>query len=180
MYLFYILYVILIHLVCLKGEKLDIKLRVPNKDDAKKIYNLVKDTNVLDVNSEYLYLLQTTHFKEYCCVATLDDSIVGFTSGYIIPDRNDTLFIWQVAVDEIARGNGLAGKMLVDILQRDHLKNITTIHTTISPSNNSSKRLFEKLSKQYGVSFKSETMFKIEDFNNAHEDEVLYKIELKK
>lgn len=159
---------------------MDIKLRVPTKDDAKEIYNLVKDTNVLDVNSEYLYLLQTTHFKEYCCVATMDDSVVGFTSGYLIPDQQDTLFIWQVAVDSKARGNGLAGKMIVELLQRESLKDVQTIHTTISPSNSSSKRLFEKLSKQYGVSFENETMFKINDFNNAHEDEVLYKIQLKK
>lgn len=159
---------------------MDIKLRVPKKDDAKDIYNLVKDTNVLDVNSEYLYLLQTTHFKEYCCVATMDDVVVGFVSGYLIPDQEDTLFIWQVAVDDKARGNGLAGKMIVEIVQRESLKDVKTIHTTVSPSNSSSYRLFEKLSKQYGVSFESETMFEINDFNNAHEDEVLYKIQLKK
>jgi L-2,4-diaminobutyric acid acetyltransferase len=159
---------------------LDIKLRVPQKDDAKKIYTLVKDTNVLDVNSEYLYLLQTTHFQNFCCVATMDDAIVGFVSGYLIPNNQETLFIWQVAVDSKVRGNGLAQKMIVEILQRTHLKDVNTIHTTISPTNSSSKRLFEKLSKQYGVSFSKETIFEINDFNNAHEDEVLYKIKLKK
>jgi len=159
---------------------LSILLRKPIKSDAKDIYQLVKDTNVLDVNSEYLYLLQTTHFKEYCCVATLDDQLVGFVSGYLLPDQEETLFIWQVAVSETARGRGLAGKMIIDILQRESTKNVHYVHTTISPSNSSSQRLFEKLSSEYGVSFTQETMFEIKDFNNAHEDEVLYKIQLKK
>ncbi len=159
---------------------MSISIREPMKSDAKHIYKLVKDTNVLDVNSEYLYLLQTTHFKEFCSVALLEEEIVGFTSGYLIPNKEDTLFIWQVAVDSKARGEGLAGKMIVDILQRESSKNVKSIHTTISPSNSSSQKLFEKLSKNYGVSFEKETMFEISDFNDAHEDEVLYKIELKK
>lgn len=163
-----------------KGVYLNITIRKPIKDDAKNIYNLVKETNVLDVNSEYLYLLQTTHFKDYCCVAFLEDKLVGFVSGYLIPDQQETLFIWQVAVDDAARGQGLAGKMLEELLQRDSAKNVSKIHTTISPSNNASQRLFEKLSQKHGVSFEKETMFEIKDFNNAHEDEVLYKIQLKK
>ena len=159
---------------------MSISIREPIKSDAKYIYQLVKDTNVLDVNSEYLYLLQTTHFREFCSVALLEDEIVGFTSGYLIPNKEDTLFIWQVAVDSKARGQGVAGKMIMGILQRESAKNVKTIHTTISPSNSSSQKLFEKLSQNYGVSFEKETMFEISDFNDAHEDEVLYKIELKK
>lgn len=159
---------------------MSISIREPIKSDAKHIYKLVKDTNVLDVNSEYLYLLQTTHFREFCSVALLEEEVVGFTSGYLIPNQEDTLFIWQVAVDSKMRGEGLAGKMIMDILQRESAKNVKTIHTTISPSNSSSQKLFEKLSKNYGVSFEKETMFEISDFNDAHEDEVLYKIELKK
>jgi L-2,4-diaminobutyric acid acetyltransferase len=159
---------------------LSILIKKPIKSDAKNIYKLVKDTNVLDVNSEYLYLLQTTHFKEFCSVALLEEELVGFTSGYLIPNQEDTLFIWQVAVHSKARGEGLAGKMIMDILQRKSSKDVKKIYTTISPSNNSSIKLFEKLSQNYGVSFTKETMFAIDDFNDAHEDEVLYKIELKK
>jgi len=159
---------------------LSISIRKPLKGDAKSIYTLVKDTNVLDVNSEYLYLLQATHFREFCSVAIQNDNVVGFTSAYLIPNEEATLFIWQVAVDSSTRGKGLAQKMILDILQRESTKNVNTIHTTISPSNNASQRVFEKLSSKYGVSFEKEIMFEIGDFNNAHEDEVLYKIKLKK
>ncbi len=157
-----------------------ITIRKPDKKDAKQIYQLVKDTNVLDVNSEYLYLLQTTHFREYCSVAQSDSKIVGFASGYIVPNKPDTLFIWQVAVDSSTRGQGVAQKLILEILQRDSLKEVCTIHTTISPSNTASQRLFEKLCDHYGASFTKEVMFEVSDFNDAHEDEVLYTIELKK
>jgi L-2,4-diaminobutyric acid acetyltransferase len=159
---------------------LAITIRKPVKDDAKQIFKLVKGTNVLDVNSEYLYLLQSTHFSEYCSVATVDSKIVGFTSGYIVPDKPDTLFIWQVAVDSSTRGQGVAQKLIIDILERKALEGIKVIHTTISPSNTASQRLFEKLSEHYGASFTKEVMFEVSDFNDAHEDEVLYKIQLKK
>lgn len=158
----------------------DIILRKPVKNDAKKIYNLVKDTKVLDVNSEYLYLLQCTHFKDYCAVAQDGENIIGFVSGYLEPDDENIYFVWQVAVDESCRGKGIAAKLINEILSRPELQNVKTIHTTISPSNRSSQRVFEKLTQNPDADISSEVMFEVSDFNDAHEDEVLYKIELKK
>jgi L-2,4-diaminobutyric acid acetyltransferase len=158
----------------------DIILRKPNKNDAKHIYNLVKSTKILDVNSEYLYLLQSTHFKDCCGVAVENEKIIGFVSGYIHPTLNDVFFVWQVAVDENFRGKGIAQRLINEILSRKNMADITKIHTTISPSNKSSQRLFEKLTQNIEGEISSETMFEVSDFNNAHEDEVLYEIKLKK
>ncbi len=154
----------------------EIILRKPIKSDAKKVFNLVKDTNVLDVNSEYLYLLQATHFKESCCVAAVNELIGGFVSGYIHPQNSEVLFIWQVGVDKQLKGKGLAQRLILDILKRDSMSGVKYIYTTISPSNTASRRLFEKLADHLGCEIKSESYFEIEDFNNAHEEEVLYKI----
>ncbi|MGB5866781.1 MAG: diaminobutyrate acetyltransferase [Arcobacteraceae bacterium] len=155
---------------------MNIKFVKPNIENGKDIYTLVKNTQVLDLNSEYLYLLQSSHFSDYCCVALVEDKVLGFVSGYIDPKDSSVYFVWQVGVDESMRGQGLALKMIMDILQRDELSNINYVHTTISPSNKSSQRLFEKLADQLSVNIKDEIFFKVDDFNNAHEDEVLYKI----
>ena len=56
-------------------------IREPEKNDAKHIYDLVKKSKVLDLNSHYLYLLQTTHFKNSCSVALFENQIIGFVSG---------------------------------------------------------------------------------------------------
>jgi L-2,4-diaminobutyric acid acetyltransferase len=156
--------------------KIDIKYRKTLKKDSKGIFNLVKESEVLDVNSEYLYLLQSTHFSDYCCVALVDEKIVGFVSGYLHPKHRDTYFVWQVAVDSSMRGQGVASKMIVSILNRENLKDIKYIHTTISPSNIASQRVFEKLAKELNTNVEKETMFAIDDFCNGHEDEILYKI----
>ena len=57
----------------------------PLKENAKDIYNLIKRGGVLDLNSEYLYLLQCTHFSKTCSVATFENEIIGFVSGYLLP-----------------------------------------------------------------------------------------------
>lgn len=153
-----------------------IKLLKPKKENAKDIFSLVKKTKVLDLNSEYLYLLQTTHFDEYCCIAIVEEKIVGFVSGYIHPKDKDIYFVWQVGVDASMRGQGLASKMILSILNRENLKDINYIETTISPSNNSSQRVFEKLTKELNVDLEKKVMFTIDDFCDGHEAEVLYKI----
>jgi len=156
-------------------NKNDIVLRKPRKEDGKKIHKLVESTKVLDVNSEYLYLLQSTHFQDLCSVATYEDKVIGFVSGYIIPNEPSTLFIWQVAVDSDFRGNDLARRLIMEIIQREEL-NINYLHTTVSPSNNASIRVFEKLAEHFKTNMKSAEFFTADDFEHQHEEEVLYKI----
>lgn len=156
--------------------ELEIIIRTPDKNDAKKVYNLIKKTKILDVNSEYLYLLQTTHFKDTCCVAEFNKEIVGFVSSYIHPQHSDILFVWQVAVDDALRGKNMAGQIIKHLLGRELLKGINYIYTTISPNNKASQRVFQKLAKEMNTIVEEETMFEIKDFHNAHEDEILYKI----
>lgn len=105
-----------------------IKLLKPNKSHTKEIIKLVKDTKVLDVNSEYLYYLQSIHFKDYCCVAIDEktNKVVGFVSGYLIPNEN-TLFIWQVAVNSNYRGLGLAQKLILKIAKEKHVEILTLL-----------------------------------------------------
>ena len=102
-------------------------IREPEKIDAKQIYDLVKKSKVLDLNSHYLYLLQTTHFKNSCSVALFENQIVGFVSGYYLPNENDTLFIWQVAVDENHRGKNLALNLREPLIinYQEHFSNLS-------------------------------------------------------
>ena len=148
-------------------------IREPEKNDAKQIYDLVKKSKVLDLNSHYLYLLQTTHFKNSCSVALFEKQIVGFVSGYYLPNENDTLFIWQVAVDKNHRGKNLALNLIDNIVSR---KNIRYLISTVSPSNISSQRVFEKFAQKYETKIEKNILFFIEDFIDSHEEEVQFKI----
>lgn len=155
--------------------QINILIRKPEKNDANKIYDLVKKSKVLDVNSEYLYLLQTTHFKDTCAVAVHENKVIGFVSGYMLPDNKDTLFIWQVAIDDEYRGNDLARRVILNIIKRDEI-GVNNIYSTVSPSNKASIRVFEKVANELNTQIINSNFFEISDFNNEHEEEVLYKI----
>lgn len=155
-----------------------INFQKPKKSQTKEIIKLVKDTKILDVNSEYLYYLQTIHFNKFCCVAVDENKknrVIGFVSAYLIPDEN-SLFIWQVAVNEKYRGLGLAQKMILNIANRKAMKKINYIKTTVSPSNQSSIRVFEKVANELNTKIKKHKFLKMKDFTNSHEDEPMYVI----
>ena len=154
-----------------------ILFRKPQKNDVKEIVNLIKLGGNLDLNSEYLYLLQSIHFNETCSIATFNDEIVGFVSGYLVPKEQEKLFIWQVAVSNKFRGQNLALKIIMDIFNRNNLKKqIKYILSTVSPSNKSSQRVIEKIATDFNTNIKNETLFSLDDFIDAHEIEVQYTI----
>jgi len=154
-----------------------IKLRKPDLADGADIHNLIKNSRPLDVNSLYCYLLICTHFNETSVVVQNKDSIKGFISAYVHPKKDDTLFIWQVAVDSSLRKMGLAMRMVMVILGRDAAGKIRYIETTVSPSNEPSARFFHSLAStlKTGIvkeSFITESMFGDEN----HEEEILFRI----
>lgn len=154
----------------------EIKFSKPKIDEAKHIFQLIKECPPLDLNSEYLYLLLCHHFSDTCVVAKLNSKIVGFVSGYLLPDKKNTLFVWQVAVAKEHRGKGLASKMIKDIIQRPGV-NIEFIEATITPSNFASKSLFTSIASAFNSSVEMNHLFTEEEFGNKkHEEENLIRI----
>lgn len=153
-------------------------IRKPNKDDGKAIFELVRScAPPLDLNSRYLYFLIGTHFSETSAVADINGSIVGFMSAYILPDRKDHLFVWQVAVHRQERRKGLARSMLDDILSRPACRGIRCLDTTITASNESSRCLFKGLARRRGVECREEPFLASNDFGETgHEEEILFKV----
>lgn len=117
-------------------------LRAPTVLDGPAVSALIAACPPLDQNSAYCNLLQCTHFADTCIVAQDQGEVVGWISAYIPPAQADTLFIWQVAVAERARGCGLAAQMLSGLLARDACKGVCNLSTTITPENRASWALF--------------------------------------
>jgi L-2,4-diaminobutyric acid acetyltransferase len=160
-----------------QADAAPINLRAPAAEDGAAVYELIAQCPPLDTNSMYCNLLQCTHFSATSVAAELNDEIVGFISGYIQPDQPDTLFIWQVAVGEKARGQGLAGRMLRDILARTACDEVKFIETTITPDNRASWALFESLAKKLDAELNHSVMFdRQQHFAGQHETEMLVRI----
>jgi L-2,4-diaminobutyric acid acetyltransferase len=153
-----------------------ITLRHPRKSDAAQIYQLIKQSPPLDLNSEYLYFLQVTHFSQTCLVAECADQLLGFISGYRQPSQIDQLFIWQVAVAASARGQGLATRLLTQLAQTQS-QPLRSLFTTIGPSNLASKRLFEAFAAKYQLAIEQSAFINPDDFSQTgHEAEIGYQL----
>lgn len=154
-----------------------ILLRKPDSEDGAALHALVGRCKPLDENSTYCNLLQCTHFADTCVAAEMNGELVGFISGYIPPKQPNVLFVWQVAVDEKARGLGLASKMLADLADRDECADVQYIETTITPDNDASWALFRRFADKRGI--RTETFILFDSrihFSGAHKDEHLLRI----
>ena len=131
----------------------------------------------LDLNSVYLYLLLTEHFPDTCILAEDRDGLLGMVSAYRPPDRDDTLFIWQVAVDPRARGRGLGLEMLLGLLARRSSRPVRWVETTVGPGNRASRRLFSRLAACLDAPLGETALFDAALFGaQAHEAEPLLRI----
>ncbi|RQW64873.1 diaminobutyrate acetyltransferase [Vibrio viridaestus] len=153
--------------------------RKPTRSDGKQIHELISNCPPLDENSAYCNFLQSTHFQDTCLIVEQDGKALGFISAYLKPDEEKTLFIWQVAVHPKARGQGLAFRMLQQLLIRDELRNVASIETTITEDNEGSWNLFKKLDKAHGKRGQVTTFLdEIRHFKGEHDTEYLYRIPL--
>jgi L-2,4-diaminobutyric acid acetyltransferase len=119
-----------------------LRLRRPQPRDGARVWQLIRECPPLDRNSMYCNVLQCTDFADTCIIAELETRVVGWISGYRPPDDDGSLFVWQVAVHEKARGMGLAKRMLNRLLQRSNCKDVEYLKTTITEDNAPSRALF--------------------------------------
>jgi len=152
-----------------------VTLRTPKPEDGPALHELIKRCPPLDENSRYCNLLQVSHFNETGIVAEFDDRLIGFVTGYRLPDQPDVLFVWQVGVSPEGRGQGLAGRMLTALLQRH--SDVDYLETTVTPDNDASRSMFEGFAQRQGARLETSVMFDSEEhFDNVHDSEVLFRI----
>lgn len=149
----------------------------PSATDAAAVHALIEQCKPLDLNSTYAYLLLCHHFAKTCVVTRRANSIVGFISGYILPDDSQTFFVWQVAVHPDARGTRLGARMLRHLLARETASSTRYMETTVSPSNTASRRMFKRFADSIDAPITEQMLFDRRAFGNEeHEEEVLLKI----
>lgn len=157
----------------------DLLIDRPRVADGAALWRIARDSKVLDLNSSYSYLLWCRDFAATSAVARDGHGVpVGFVTGYVRPDRPDTLLVWQVAVDEAYRGRRLAASLLDGLAARTVAEfGTTTVETTISPDNTASQRLFTSFAARHDARLEREVLFDTDLFpEGSHEPEVLYRI----
>jgi L-2,4-diaminobutyric acid acetyltransferase len=154
-----------------------ITFRCPQLADGLKIYNLIAASPPLDVNSSYLYFLQSSHFAQTCVLAEQDGELLGFVSGYLRPDKPTELFVWQMVVAEAGRGKGIAKNLVRQQLKQalQLQPQLASLSCTISPSNQASQGVFKSLAKHFGMQLSKEEFLTEAHFaGQEHEAEDYY------
>ncbi|MDF1762592.1 MAG: diaminobutyrate acetyltransferase [Oleibacter sp.] len=151
-------------------------LRHPTAEDGASIHALIDECKPLDTNSMYCNLLQASHFCDTAILAEKEGQIVGFISGYRIPNQPKTLFVWQVAVSSKARGLGLASRMLTTLIEQQNGE-VNHLHTSITAGNDASWNTFRRLAKTLNAPLNESVLFdKAKHFDGHHDSEMLVEI----
>jgi L-2,4-diaminobutyric acid acetyltransferase len=145
----------------------------PGTNDGGRLWEIAEASRVLDVNSRYAYVLWCRDFAATSIVARLGGRVVGFVTGYVRPDQPDTLFVWQVAVDEAARGKRAAALMLDDLVSR---VGVPFLETTITDDNAASIAMFSGLAERRGADVTRTELFDRATLGAEHDPEFLYRI----
>jgi L-2,4-diaminobutyric acid acetyltransferase len=155
----------------------NVNYRLPSAKDGASVFRLVGQCPPLDVNSMYCNLLQCSHFSSTSVAAEYQGDLVGFISGYCVPERPDTLFVWQVAVSDSVRGKGVATGMLRHILNRPQCRSVHYLETSITEANQASWALFEGFAAKCHSNLERSILFdRDEHFASEHDSEALVRI----
>jgi L-2,4-diaminobutyric acid acetyltransferase len=149
---------------------------MPRVPDGATLWRVAKDNDSLNLNSSYAYLLWCRDFSDTSVVARLDDTVVGFVTGYLRPTAQETLMVWQVAVDPTQRGKGLAAALLDGLLDRLVPAGVRYLETTVTQDNTASNRLFQSLAGRRSAGIERSELFGPHDFPDQHDAEFRYRI----
>jgi L-2,4-diaminobutyric acid acetyltransferase len=150
----------------------DLIFRKPTAEDGHRVHNLIASSPPLDVNSAYCNLLQCSDFADTCVLAERDGKLAGWISAYRPPNAPERLFVWQVAVDASARGEGLALRMLEELAARPEVGSAEVLTTTITEDNAASWALFKAFARNRGSELTSSPRFEREKhFAGEHDTE---------
>lgn len=153
-----------------------LEFRHPAVADGAHIWRIARDSGTLDCNAPYAYLLWCRDFAATSIVAVAEGEPAGFITGYVRPDRPDTLMVWQVAVAEAQRGQGVGARMLDALVDGLDDASVCRMETTVTLDNEASVGLFTAFARSRGCGIEREPLFRADQFPDGHDTEVLFSI----
>lgn len=128
-------------------EQAPVVFRPARAEDGQAMWALVKEMGGLELNTAYFYILYCIDYADSCVVAEVNGELAGFVLGHRPPQRQDSVFVWQVGVAPWMRKQGLAGRML-DALLNQQPSSVRWLEATVSPDNQASRSLFRALARR--------------------------------
>lgn len=142
------------------------------------MWRLARDSESLDLNPPYAYLLCCHHFCDTSVVARFGGEVVGFLTGFREQRSPDTVFFWQLAVDDSQRGTGLARAMIDALATRVLEQGARYVTLSVTPDNKASNAVFQSFAERWNAQLTLSRLFEKSDFpsDSEHEPEEHYRI----
>jgi L-2,4-diaminobutyric acid acetyltransferase len=150
--------------------------RTPVPADGLAVWRLVESTPGLDSNSSYCYKLWFRDFAETSLIATVDDEVVGFLTGYRRPEAPDTYFVWQTAVSPRHGIPFLGVKLFQAAADLQVGTGARFVEATVSSANKAIIMVLKQYARKHSADIQTEVLFPASMFPDSHHDEVLYRI----
>jgi L-2,4-diaminobutyric acid acetyltransferase len=150
--------------------------RAPVPEDGPAVWKLVENTPGLDSNSIYYYSLWFRDFADGSLIATVDDEIVGFLTGYRRPDEPETYFVWQTAVNPRHGIPFLGVKLFQAAADQQVAHGARYVEATVSAENKAILMVLKQFAKKHSAHIETRVLFPGSLFPDSHHDEVLYRI----
>ena len=148
----------------------------PALEDGGPMWELVKEST-LDKNSAYKYIMMCEFFANTCVVAKDGETLVGFVTAFIPPEKEDVIFVWQIGVNPNYQGMKIASNLLHELVNRDACRNVRYLEATVTPSNVASQSLFKGFARKqktncFITECFTEDLFPTDD----HEEELCFRV----
>ncbi len=144
--------------------------------DAKIIWELARNSEMVDSNPVYFYLLWCHEFADTSIVATVDDQVMAFLLGYLRPGLPDTLVVWQAGVEPACRVFGLRLRMLNEVIDRNVDRGVHFFETTATPDDEVIISVVERFAHQRAARIVKQILFGADQFPDEHATEILYSV----
>ncbi|MFF8959811.1 diaminobutyrate acetyltransferase [Streptomyces sp. NPDC014894] len=150
--------------------------RTPRPEDGFAVWELVRNTPGLDGNSPYFYVLWFRDFADCSLLATVDDEIVGFLIGYRRPERPDTYFVWQTAVNPRHGVPFLGVRLFEAAADRQRDLGARYVEATVSADNKAILMVLRQYARKRSAETTDAVLFPAGLLGEGHHDEVLHRI----
>jgi L-2,4-diaminobutyric acid acetyltransferase len=154
----------------------DVSFRAAQPKDGLALWQLVRDTGVLDLNSPYFYVLMATDFGQTCLVVEHDQQLVGAIIGHHPPKEKNTTFCWQIAVHPTFQGQQLGLHMLDRWLALPANRSCQWVTATVATDNEPSHKLFTRFAANNNAPCEWAPHFEANQFPDGHAAEPMVRI----
>lgn len=125
-----------------------LEFRSPSVAECDDMIELVKQTDKLDANSNYLYVLCCLHFAQTCAIAKQGKDTVAFLIGYRLPDDPSIFFVWQTAAKPRHGIPQLGLKLMLHSAREAIAAGATEIQATVDQNNKPIVMLFKTVARK--------------------------------